>query len=151
MTDPNVLKALRLISDAAYHAIPNNDSPGSAMALTLLDKADALLAAAEKPAAPVAVITDEVRDFTPGDLDRLVDAVRAHGSAPLPSIQTRPAAPDVPVKFDATDCAVDTATNGRQWSAEIEDRLLTVRVLIKPGEDAGEVTARMLASVGRTA
>ena len=56
MTDPNVLKALRLICNAAYHAIPGNDSTGSGMALTLLDKADALLAAAEKPAeaAPVA-------------------------------------------------------------------------------------------------
>ena len=65
-----------------------------------------------------------------------------------------PAAPLAPVKF--TEDGYGLAANGEiatstpnGWEAELSDHL-AVYIALRPGEDAGELTARMLASVGRT-
>ena len=114
--------------------------------------ADALLAA-EKPAAPATpALPWVVRDLATGHIYATcptrtnADNIRAFlGES---RCEVAPAA-IVPVTFDANDAAVDSTTKGREWAAEIEDRLLTLRVCLRPGEDAGETTARMLAAVGR--
>ena len=91
---------------AGWAANPNVRGTNEEAAAGALSLADALLAAAEKPALPVA-----------------------------------------PVKFDAAGRAGEWARDG--WDALHRDDELRVTVHLCPGEDAGEVTARMLASVGR--
>lgn len=138
------------------------------------------------------VWTDEARDFKPGDVERLAEVVRAHGSAPLPSIQPAPVAPlpwvvrwvaskkeiarcdaesdartlrdlyvtsAVEVAAAPTVAAVkfghaDVAT-GAGWHVKwcrgdnLNPPCVVVQIDLRPGEDAGETVAKMLAAVGR--
>jgi len=173
MTDPNVLKAIRLISDAVYESIPDSETAPRRAALKMLDEADALLAAAaaaaaEKPAeaAPVdrCVARGCMASATHTD-------VRGHLSAPccggekccgVPYGWTRvplagevAAAPTVAaVKFDAKGDAL--RADGQRahpfrdgWEAETHGAAVCVTLCLRPGEDAGETVAKMLAPVGR--
>lgn len=77
--------------------------------------------------------------------DVLLDAA---GETPAAPTDAAPAKPLAPVKFDAAGRAGEWARDG--WDTLHRDDELRVTVYLRPGEDAGELAARMLASVGRT-
>lgn len=103
MTDPKVIEAIRKISNAVYAIIPDGDTPERLKALGLLDAvdmalADALLAAAEKPAAPVAT------PVASGEEERSAEDEFANGATVMRSLAvdairriTLPALPAAPV------------------------------------------------------
>lgn len=87
---------------------------------------------------------------TRDEADRIADALnRAEKPAE--------AAPVAAVKFDSDGCA-RLAKGPRAdrrgiegWEAEEYPEYLVIRLTLRPGEDAGETLAKMLAPVGRTA
>ena len=82
-----------------------------------------------------------------GDYVRL-DEVRDALSRMRDTLAAAPAAPVVPVKFDRLGRA-----DGASWSADFypdgATPYATVTIDLRPGEDAGDLTARILAAVGR--
>lgn len=87
----------------------------------------------------------------------LADALLAAAGETAPADQyAAPAEKPAPVKFDADGRALLASGNAAKqrrdgWEASTDgEEFIAVYLTLRPGEDAGEVTARMLASVGRS-
>lgn len=139
MTDPNVTKVLRNIVEALVVLAPSGSIlPGVQAARRMIDEADALLAAAEKPAeqtdGPIGIALGGALMFPP-----VVDDKPA--AAPTVAAVAR-------VEFDA-----DGIARGAGWSADLdrndEGVYVDLRLYFLPGEDAGETLAKALAACGR--
>lgn len=146
---------------AGWAANPNVSGKNEEAAAVALSLADALLTAAgETPgdqyAAGFRAAVDraaKVAESVPyvggvkGDVAwrEACDAIRA--LAPAAPMDAAPAPPVAPVKFDFAGRAGEWARDG--WDALHRGDELRVTIMLCPGEDAGELAARMIASVGR--
>ena len=168
MTDPKVIEALEALNNFC-RCLFNNHGALSA-SIVVREKIDALLAAAAPVPAPAPVAPSlpwVVRRRSDGmvlaQCALVSDATTvqyAYNDGYAEVGEVAPAAPAiVPVLFNGTGRAMlaDGQRASQQgpegWSAEVSDdgKWLAVYVGLRPGEDAGELTARMLAAGGRSA
>lgn len=159
MTDPNVIEAMNLLSAAVCSLATKGLShkPSDAQhAIDLADEASELLAAAEKPAeaAPVAPkLPWEVRRRDGSRvIARCEDASLAHmvldGLQHTDLFEVAAAPPVAAVRFDAKGDAAGPGWEAESFALE-SPRRVSVTVDLRPGEDAGETTATILAACGR--
>jgi len=148
MTDPNVLGVLNLLVGRVFR---NESSPERTQAY------DLLLAAAEKPTAPVVppalpwVVRWVASKKEIARCDAESDARTLRDLYVTSAVEVAPAAPAiVPVAFDATG-----SRSGNGWFASTREgtklfpAMVGVQIDLRPGEDAGVLLAKLLAAGGR--